>query len=80
MTVLCSFCGKSQHDVELMIAGPTVYICSECAEVSAEIVRRNRAVRYRPVGPCPDLAGATAGQMRQATLSAFTAKMRLERK
>jgi len=29
----CSFCGKSQHEVRKLIAGPTVYICNECVEV-----------------------------------------------
>lgn len=29
-TLYCSFCGKSQHDVKKFIAGPTVFICSEC--------------------------------------------------
>ena len=33
MTLYCSFCGKSQHEVKLLIAGPTVFICNECVEV-----------------------------------------------
>jgi hypothetical protein len=35
----CSFCGKSQHDVRKLIAGPAVYICDECAELCIDIVR-----------------------------------------
>ena len=35
----CSFCGKSQHDVRKLIAGPAVYICDECAELCMDIVR-----------------------------------------
>ena len=34
----CSFCGKSQHDVRKLIAGPTVYICDECVELCMDIV------------------------------------------
>ena len=30
----CSFCGKSQHEVRKLIAGPTVFICDECVELS----------------------------------------------
>ena len=35
----CSFCGKSQHEVEKLIAGPSVFICSECVELCNEIIR-----------------------------------------
>ncbi len=35
----CSFCGKSQHDVGKLIAGPSVYICDECVELCNEIIR-----------------------------------------
>jgi len=38
-TLYCSFCGKSQHDVVKLIAGPSVYICDECAELCMDIVR-----------------------------------------
>lgn len=34
----CSFCGKSQHEVDRIIAGPNVYICNECIELSEEII------------------------------------------
>jgi ATP-dependent Clp protease ATP-binding subunit ClpX len=34
----CSFCGKSQDEVEKLIAGPDVYICDECIELCNEIV------------------------------------------
>lgn len=37
-TLYCSFCGKSQHEVRKLIAGPTVYICNECVELCADIV------------------------------------------
>jgi|GEM_PF-3058218 len=37
-TLYCSFCGKSQHEVEKLIAGPTVFICSECTDLCEDIV------------------------------------------
>ena len=38
-TLYCSFCGKSQHEVRKLIAGPTVFICDECIELCNDIVR-----------------------------------------
>jgi ATP-dependent Clp protease ATP-binding subunit ClpX len=38
-TLFCSFCGKSQHDVRKLIAGPTVYICDECVDLCTDIIR-----------------------------------------
>lgn len=35
----CSFCGKSQHEVRKLIAGPTVFICDECVELCLDIIR-----------------------------------------
>jgi ATP-dependent Clp protease ATP-binding subunit ClpX len=35
----CSFCGKSQHEVKKLIAGPSVFICDECIELCNDIVR-----------------------------------------
>ncbi len=35
----CSFCGKSQHEVRKLIAGPSVYVCDECVELCNEIIR-----------------------------------------
>jgi ATP-dependent Clp protease ATP-binding subunit ClpX len=37
-TLYCSFCGKSQHEVKKLIAGPTVFICDECVELCMDIV------------------------------------------
>ena len=34
----CSFCGKSQHEVRKLIAGPSVFICDECVELCNEII------------------------------------------
>ncbi|PNE10303.1 MAG: hypothetical protein CR217_15040 [Beijerinckiaceae bacterium] len=38
-TFYCSFCGKSQHEVRKLIAGPTVFICDECVELCMDIFR-----------------------------------------
>ena len=35
----CSFCGKSQHEVRKLIAGPSVYVCDECVELCNDIIR-----------------------------------------
>ncbi len=38
-TLYCSFCGKSQHEVKKLIAGPTVYVCDECVELCMDIIK-----------------------------------------
>ncbi|MCL2474404.1 MAG: ATP-dependent Clp protease ATP-binding subunit ClpX [Alphaproteobacteria bacterium] len=38
-TLYCSFCGKSQHEVRKLIAGPTVFICDECVDLCTEIIK-----------------------------------------
>ncbi len=38
-TLYCSFCGKSQHEVRKLIAGPTVFICDECVDLCTDIIR-----------------------------------------
>ncbi|HEY0892950.1 MAG TPA: ClpX C4-type zinc finger protein, partial [Cellvibrio sp.] len=35
----CSFCGKSQHEVRKLIAGPSVFICDECVDLCNDIIR-----------------------------------------
>ncbi len=41
----CSFCGKSQHEVRKLIAGPNVFVCDECVDLCVEIIREeNNAV------------------------------------
>ena len=35
----CSFCGKSQHEVRKLIAGPSVFVCDECVELCNDIIR-----------------------------------------
>jgi ATP-dependent Clp protease ATP-binding subunit ClpX len=39
----CSFCGKSQHEVRKLIAGPTVFICDECVELARTSSRRRKS-------------------------------------
>lgn len=39
----CSFCGKSQHEVKKLIAGPSVYVCDECVELCNDIIREELA-------------------------------------
>src|SRR5437868_1976362 len=38
-TLLCTFCGKSQHEVKKLIAGPSAYICDGCVALGADIIR-----------------------------------------
>ena len=40
-TLFCSFCGKSQHEVRKLIAGPTVFICDECVELCKDIIHED---------------------------------------
>jgi ATP-dependent Clp protease ATP-binding subunit ClpX len=40
-TLYCSFCGKSQHEVRKLIAGPTVFICDECVDLCMDIIRED---------------------------------------
>ena len=39
----CSFCGKSQHEVRKLIAGPSVFVCDECVELCNDIIREELA-------------------------------------
>ena len=39
----CSFCGKSQHEVKKLIAGPSVYICNECVDLCEDIIKEELA-------------------------------------
>jgi len=43
----CSFCGKSQHEVRKLIAGPSVFICDECVELCNDIIREE--IQEKPV-------------------------------
>ena len=55
-TLYCSFCGKSQHEVRKLIAGPTVFICDECVELCMDIIReehKTARVKSRDGVPTP---------------------------
>jgi ClpX C4-type zinc finger len=43
-TLYCSFCGKSQHEVRKLIAGPTVFICNECVHACMDIIQDNKDI------------------------------------
>jgi ATP-dependent Clp protease ATP-binding subunit ClpX len=55
-TLYCSFCGKSQHEVRKLIAGPNVFICNECVELCMDIIReedKTQLVRHGEGVPTP---------------------------
>ncbi|MGQ0527777.1 MAG: ATP-dependent Clp protease ATP-binding subunit ClpX [Alphaproteobacteria bacterium] len=55
-TLYCSFCGKSQHEVRKLIAGPNVFICNECVELCMDIIReedKSQIVRHGEGVPTP---------------------------
>jgi len=52
----CSFCGKSQHEVRKLIAGPTVFICDECVELCMDIIKeenKSSQVKHQDGVPTP---------------------------
>jgi len=83
-TLYCSFCGKSQHSVAQLIAGPSVFICNECIDLCVDIVaaetgqKRNGSLsgekksaagtKSQEPGPLPTLAIADVQSMSTARL------------
>jgi hypothetical protein len=60
-TLYCSFCGKSQHEVPQLIAGPTVFICNECVDLCTDITKDlPRAKPIKPTDPKDCLARVKA--------------------
>ena len=52
----CSFCGKSQHEVRKLIAGPTVFICDECVELCMDIIKeenKSSVIKHEDGVPTP---------------------------
>ena len=52
----CSFCGKSQHEVRKLIAGPTVFICDECVELCMDIIKeenKSSLIKHQEGVPSP---------------------------
>ena len=54
-TLYCSFCGKSQHEVKKLIAGPSVFICDECIDLCNDIIREEVPADAAPVDSKGDL-------------------------
>ena len=53
-TLYCSFCGKSQHEVKKLIAGPTVFICDECVDLCLDIIKEeNKSLLSKDVAYIP---------------------------
>ncbi len=69
-TLYCSFCGKSQHEVKKLIAGPTVFICDECVELCMDIIKeehkqnvtKNKEGVPTPIDICKILDDYVIGQ------------------
>ncbi len=40
-TLYCSFCGKSEHEVDKLVAGPSVFICNDCVDLCNEIIKKD---------------------------------------
>src|ERR1700760_1446564 len=50
-TLYCSFCGKSQHEVRKLIAGPSVFVCDECVDLCNDIIREDTHELPQETGP-----------------------------
>jgi hypothetical protein len=62
-TLHCSFCGKSQHNVKKLIAGPSVCICDECVELCEDIIREEGEYRvFRLLNASGDSAGSVSAR------------------
>ena len=58
----CSFCGKSQHEVRKLIAGPSVFICDECIELCNDIIRDEAQGEQQAPGARAGLPGQFGGR------------------
>ena len=47
----CSFCGRSEHDVDKLVAGPRVYICDRCVAIAADLMRADAPPPHVPSPP-----------------------------
>ena len=66
----CSFCSRYQYDVECLVSGDGVYICSYCVDLAVQVVerkRRSNAATRVVVGPRRDLRGALPNDIRGVT-------------
>ena|SRR3972149_3229621 len=64
----CSFCNKGQADVRKLIAGPAVFICDECVEACADIIRAEREPVPTPVATPPMSPSSEGGRAITCTL------------
>ena len=72
-TLYCSFCGKSQHEVRKLIAGPTVFICDECVELCMDIIReetKSAGLKASDGVPTPQGNLRSSGRLRHRPLHA----------
>src|SRR4051794_27717263 len=85
-TLYCSFCGKSQHEVRKLIAGPTVFICDECVELWMDISREEnksswvkpRAGIPTPKKICKVLAASVMGPSQAKTVPSVAAHTQIQ--
>lgn len=68
-TLYCSFCGKSQHEVKKLIAGPTVFICDECVRLCMEIIREEEQAAGS--NPAADVEGIPTPKYIKTVLDEF---------
>ena len=76
-TLYCSFCGKSQHEVKKLIAGPSVFVCNECVELCNDIISEEEQAEQTFVQQNPNvtLTNAETNQPYQALVSQFVAQI-----
>ena len=70
----CSFCGKSQHEVRKLIAGPTVFICDECVELCMDIIKeenKDTLVKHQDGLPSPKEICSILDELRPRKNGAF---------
>ena len=80
-TLYCSFCGKSQHEVKKLIAGPTVFICDECVELCMDIIKeehktsltKNKDGIPTPIEICKILDDYVIGQTKAKRVLSYCA-------
>ena len=68
-TLYCSFCGKSQHEVRKLIAGPTVFICDECVELCMDIIREENKSTFVKDGDGRRASGRGKGMIERVRAS-----------
>ena len=61
----CSFCGKGQHDVRNLVAGPSIYICDECSVLTIEIISETSGTDDQLLELLPRLARSTDAVVEQ---------------